>query len=89
MSELVRAFPRAYPHEYERPVVFVVAAVTASSPEHPVLTIGLNERDAAEPFRVVPGGLRSIENHLSLANMDFLEYADEAHRGDGVFCGFP
>jgi hypothetical protein len=85
---LVRAFPRAYPHEYEHPVVFVVDAVTVSSPERPILVIGLNNRDAAEPFRVVPEELHAIENNLSLSNMDFFEFADTARRGDGIFRGF-
>ncbi len=89
VPELVRAFPHAYPNRYHHPVVFVVDAVTVSSPEHPILAIGLNERDAAEPFRVVPRELHSIENNLSIANMDFFEFAEEAHRNDGVFRGFP
>ncbi|MEW2330036.1 hypothetical protein AB0880_19750 [Micromonospora chersina] len=84
---LVRAFPRAYPHEYNHPVVFVVDAVTVSSPEHPILAIGLNERDAAEPFRVVPGELDSIETNLLISNVDFSEFARAAHRSGGVYRG--
>jgi hypothetical protein len=29
-----------------------------------------------------------VENNLSLANMDFAEFAD-ATDPDGIFCGFP
>ncbi|MEV4660650.1 hypothetical protein AB0J85_01755 [Micromonospora echinofusca] len=82
---LVRAFPPAYPHAYNHPVVFVVDAVTVSSPDHPVLVIGLNRRDAAEPFRVVPEELHSIETNLSISNVDFRDFARAAHRSDGVY----
>lgn len=88
VPELARAFSRAHFDEYEHAVLFVVDAVTVSSPEHPILVIGLDEEDAAEPFRVVPRSLHSVENNLSLANMDFVEFAEEAHRNDGVFRGF-
>ncbi|MGC4787247.1 DUF6924 domain-containing protein [Micromonospora sp. DT178] len=57
VSALVRSFPRAYPHEYNHPVVFVVDAVTVSSPEHP------NPRhwpQRARPGRAVPGRARRV-----------------------------
>ena len=85
---LARAFPRAYPHEYHHPVVFVVDAVAVSSPEHPILAVGVNERDRADPFRVVPEELHSIQANLSIANVDYDEFAAAAHRGDGVIRGF-
>ena len=37
---------------------------------------------------VVPGQVWSIENNLSIANMDFFEFADRTDP-DGVFRGFP
>ncbi|MDT0528617.1 hypothetical protein RM555_06370 [Micromonospora sp. DSM 115977] len=85
---LVRAFPRTYPHEYKHAVVFVVDAVTVSSPEHPILAINLSELDApTEPFRVVPKELHSIETNLLISNVDFSDFARAAHRSGGVYRG--
>jgi hypothetical protein len=39
-------------------------------------------------FRAVPSGIQSIENNLSIANMDFAEFADSVD-ADGVFRGIP
>ncbi|WP_442934455.1 DUF6924 domain-containing protein [Micromonospora sp. CPCC 205546] len=44
-------------------------------------------RDAAEPFRVVPEELHSIETNLPLSNMDFRDFARAAHRSGGVYRG--
>ena len=38
-------------------------------------------------FRVAPAYMWSVENNLSLANMDFSEFADHVDAG-GVFRGF-
>ena len=38
-------------------------------------------------FRVIPSEIEGVENNLSLANMDFGEFADSADR-DGIFRGF-
>lgn len=86
-AEIVAAFPRAYPHQYEHPVLFVVDSVTVRSPDRPLLVIDLNERDTSKPFRAVPRQVQAIENNLSIANMDFFEFADSVD-GDGVFRGF-
>ena len=46
--------------------------------------------DASAPeqtFRVIPSELWSVENNLSLANMDFEEFAGAAG-AEGVFLGF-
>ena len=39
-------------------------------------------------FRVIPAEIWSVDNNLSIANMDFAEFAD-AVEPDGVFRGFP
>jgi hypothetical protein len=36
----------------------------------------------------IPSEIQSIENNLSLANMDFEEFAESADK-DGIFRGFP
>jgi hypothetical protein len=86
-TALVGAMPKLYPSRYEHPVIFVVDSATISLPEHPLLVIDLQEEDACEPFRSTPRQVQAIENNLSIANMDFDDFADAAD-GDGVFRGF-
>ena len=65
----------------------IVADATAiTHAEHPLLCI---ERAAPQRgFRVIPAELWGVENNLSLANMDFEDFADAVDE-DGVFRGFP
>ena len=53
-------------------------------PDHPLLVIDV---ESGREFRAIPGTVQSIENNLSLGNMDFEEFADSVD-ADGVFCGF-
>ncbi|WP_226366086.1 hypothetical protein [Pseudonocardia sp. ICBG162] len=69
-----------------RQCLFVVDATTSASEELPVLVVGLSGEDRGRTFRVVAEELWSVENNLSLANMDFHEFAGAAE--DGVFRGF-
>ncbi|MFI6825382.1 DUF6924 domain-containing protein [Micromonospora sp. NPDC050187] len=86
-AAVAAAYPRAYPGRYRHPVVFVVDAVTVSVPEHPLLVVNLNEGVETGPFRALPRQIPGIENNLSIANMDFVEFA-RATDPDGVFRGF-
>jgi hypothetical protein len=86
-TAIAAAYPRAYPHRYRHPVVFVVDALTVSCPERPVLVVNLNEGEQTGPFRALPRQVQAIENNLSIANMDFFEFA-RAAGPDGVFRGF-
>jgi uncharacterized protein DUF6924 len=79
--------PSSAPHKYRHPVLFVVDAIAMSNPEHPVLVVNLNARVDARSFRALPRKVQSIQNNLSLANMDYDEFATSAG-GDGVFRGF-
>jgi len=66
-------------------VLFVADQMTITHADRPILCI-----DAFAPdrlFRVVPSELWSVENNLSLANMDFEEFANAAGP-DGIFRGF-
>jgi hypothetical protein len=75
---------------------FVADADAVASAEHPLLVVPvpypgpeyayLNEPPRAE-FRVVVASLWSVENNLSLANMDWAEFAENVAE-DGVFRGF-
>lgn len=84
----VRGYPLAYPHGYRHPVLFVVDAVAVSEAGHPVLVVNLNASVDVEPFRALPRQVQSIENNLSLANMDYIEFARSTGT-DRVFRGFP
>ncbi len=67
--------------------VFLVDQIALSSPEHPILVVDLIE-EPGRWFRVVPREAWSVQNNLSIANMDFSEFADSVDP-DGVFRGFP
>jgi hypothetical protein len=78
------------PDGYESPLLALVDHTTIASPEMPVLLVDLNELNEqyGRTMRVIPAELPSIEVNLSLANMDFFDFADSADE-DGVFRGFP
>lgn len=66
-------------------VLFVADAVTLMHADKPILCI-----DPSKPqnsFRVVPSELWGVENNLSLANMDWDDFAG-AVDADGIFRGF-
>lgn len=82
-AEQITALPRV---AYRR-FVFLVDHVTITHSEMPVLVVDLLH-EPGRWFRVVPTEMWSVENNLSIANMDFFEFADHADT-DGVFRGFP
>jgi hypothetical protein len=86
-AALAAGYPRAYPHAYRHPVLFVVDAVAVTEPEHPLLVVNLNAGVDVAPFRALPRQVQGIQNNLSLANMDYVEFARSAE-ADGVFRGF-
>jgi hypothetical protein len=94
---------RRLPAEYSGFVVFVVDEQTIEHQEHPLIVIGFAPQgdDSADfarnpsqtPaqdikfFRAIPSAIQSIENNLSIANMDFEDFANAVGK-DGVFRGF-
>jgi hypothetical protein len=86
-AAIAAAYPPSYPHGYRHPVLFVVDRVAVSTPDHPVLVVNLNSGVVARPFRTLPRQVQSIQNNLSLANMDYVEFATSVG-ADGVFRGF-
>ena len=66
--------------------VIVADAVTMGAPEPSLLVVDLFE-ELGRTFRAVPSAIQSIENNLSIANMDFWEFADNVD-ADGVFRDF-
>ena len=83
LEELLRLIPKSYPHTF----LFVVDHMALSHPDQPILVVDLYT-EPGRTFRVIPSELGSIENNLSIANMDFAEFADAVDI-DGVFRGFP
>jgi hypothetical protein len=64
----------------------VADALTVKEAEHPLLVVDLFE-EPGRTFRAIPSAIQSIENNLSIANMDFWEFADNVD-ADGVFRAF-
>ena len=79
IAELVRPGSR---HTF----LFLVDQRTVDDPEHAVVVVDLHD-EPGRSFRVIPSEMWGVENNLSLANMDFDEFADSAG-ADGVFRGF-
>ncbi|MEU5993157.1 DUF6461 domain-containing protein [Spirillospora sp. NPDC047418] len=73
------------PPDSRNPFLAIVDRATIESPEMPILVIDL--RGERGEIRVIATEFWGIENNLSLANMDFHEFAD-AVDPDGVFRGF-
>jgi hypothetical protein len=84
---IVAGYARAYPHRYRHPVLFVADDVAIAAPEHPVLVVNLNAGVETQPFRTLPRQVQGIQNNLSLANMDYIDFARSVG-GDGVVRGF-
>lgn len=82
-DQLLELIPADYNHTF-----LIVADQTAiSHPHHPLLVLDLYERSGQE-FRAIPSEIQGIENNLSIANMDFEEFAGAVDE-DGIFRGFP
>lgn len=75
------------PHDYNHSFIIIVDQTAILQPDYPLLIVDLYERSGNE-FRAVPSQIQGIENNLSIANMDFEEFADSVDK-DGVFRGFP
>jgi hypothetical protein len=67
-------------------VLFIADTAAIASHEHPILVVDLLED--RPPFRCITSELWGVENNLSIANMDWEEFADAAD-DDGIFRGFP
>jgi hypothetical protein len=70
---------------FSKSYLFIVDKTTLEDSEHPVLVMDLLT-EPGRTFRVIPSEMWSVENNLSLANMDFAEFADAAGV-EGIFRG--
>lgn len=71
---------------YAHTFLFIVDRLAVAHPEHPLLVLDLYE-DSTNIFRTIPAQIQGIENNLSIANMDFEEFAG-AVDADGIFRDF-
>ena len=67
--------------------VIIADRVAMTHPDHALLVLDLLEEVAGGKFRAIPSAIQSIENNLSIGNMDFEDFATAADH-DGVFRGF-
>ncbi|MEV7930547.1 hypothetical protein [Kitasatospora sp. NPDC088779] len=74
------------PVGYRHPLLVLADTVALASEEQPLLVVNLRA-DRGHRIRVVARQLWSIENNLSISNMDFAEFTQAAD-DDGVFRGF-
>ena len=81
-AEILSLQPEGFNHSF----LFIVDGIALSSSEHPIVVVDLIE-EPGRWFRVVPREAWAVQNNLSLANMDFEEFADSVDP-DGVFRGF-
>src|SRR6476659_8177363 len=96
--DVVLALPDGYPGHF----CFVVDGQCIANPEHPILVVGFYPSDhksfTRKPrdtpagdvatFRALPSQIQSIENNLSIANVDFEEFASSVGK-DGIYRGAP
>ena len=82
-DQLIQAIPTDFNHTF----IIVADRTAISHPDHPLLIVDLYER-SGHAFRAVPSQIQGIENNLSIANMDFEEFAGSVDE-DGIFRGFP
>jgi hypothetical protein len=70
------------------PLQFMLVAdqLALTHSEHPLLVVDLDD-EPGRAFRAIPSEICLIEANLSIANMDFFEFAD-AVDSDGIFRGF-
>lgn len=81
-QQLLELIPQNYNHTF----IVIVDQMAISHPDHPLLIVDLYEGSGNE-FRAIPSQIQGIENNLSIANMDFEEFA-EAVDEDGIFRDF-
>jgi len=78
--------PKVISEGYVHPILILLDNISIWDPEHSLVVVDLST-DFGHTFRAVPAQIQSIENNLSIANMDFYEFAD-AVDDDGIFRGF-
>jgi hypothetical protein len=84
-EQLLTSLPKDY-HTF----IVIVDQKAVSDDEHPLLVVNLYDglgSEVGEEFRAIPSAIQAIENNLSIANMDFADFAGAVDSG-GVFRGY-
>ena len=81
-AQVLALIPQGSNHTF----IFIVDRIALSQPDHPILVVDLYDQPG-RTFRVIPAEMWGVENNLSIANMDFEEFA-QAVDEDGIFRGF-
>ncbi|MEU0239613.1 hypothetical protein ABZ234_18150 [Nocardiopsis sp. NPDC006198] len=67
------------PRDYEHTFLIIADRTTMGDPRHPLLLVDLYEEPGLS-FRATPVAVQTVQNNLSIANMDFSDYyIDEGH----------
>ena len=83
IEDIVSRFQESENHTF----LFIADKQTFTHPDNPILVIDLMEVWEENTFRATPETLQGIENNLSIANMDFSEFAENVD-SDGIFRRF-
>jgi hypothetical protein len=77
--------PSILEKDSNRTFAFIIDRVTLIQKDNPILVVDLND-EPGRTFRVVPSQVLSVDSNLSIANMDFAEFADSVGP-DGIYRG--
>ena len=83
VEQLLTLDPQGSDHYF----LFLVDQLALLHPEQPIVVVDLN-REPGRTFRVIPSQMWAVQNNLSIANMDFEEFANSVDQ-DGIFRDFP
>lgn len=83
IEQLISLAPKGGDHSF----VCIADRIALTNPERPILVVDLYD-EPGRTFRIIPREIWGVENNLSIANMDYREFADNCD-SDGVFRGFP
>jgi hypothetical protein len=75
------------PLKYDQAILIIADRTALTHPDHPLLVLDLPLK-AGRQFRAIASQVQAIENNLSIANLDFEDFAMNADE-DGIFRGFP
>ncbi len=85
-SLTIKQLAALVPQDSDHSFIFIVDQIALSHPERPILVVDLDD-EPMRTFRVIPAQMWSVENNLSIANMDFSDFADAVDQ-DEIFRGF-
>ena len=84
-QKLLASLPKDY-HTF----IVIVDQKAINDDDHPLLVVNLYDglgSEVGDEFRAIPSAIQAIENNLSIANMDFADFAGAVDSG-GVFRGY-